>query len=66
VVHGRSCLVLAAARGLYHVHCTGAICLLIDATVVVGGGLLVVLLAPLLSGFGVLLSTVGGDAAPSI
>jgi hypothetical protein len=65
VVHGRSCLALAATRGLCGMHHTGAICLLIDVVVIVNGGLLVLLLVPLLSNFGTLLSTLDGDVGPS-
>jgi hypothetical protein len=63
VVRGGSCLALAAARGLCGVHCARAICLLVDSTVIVGGGLLVVLLVPLL--FGALLSTLDRNPTPS-
>jgi hypothetical protein len=65
VVCGWLCLVLTAARGLCGMHCAGAICLLVDAAIIIGGGLLVALLVPLLSGFGTLLSTLDGDAAAS-
>jgi hypothetical protein len=56
--------VLATTRSLYNMYHTGAICLLIDAAIIVGG-LLVALLAPLMSGFGAILSTLDGDATLS-
>jgi hypothetical protein len=65
VVRGQSCLALAVACGICGVHRVGAVYLLIDATVVIDGGLLVALLAPLLSGFGALLSTLDSNTAPS-
>jgi hypothetical protein len=51
VVHGQSRLLLAAARDSCDAHHTGATCLLVDAIVITGhgGGLLAVLLAPLLA-----------------
>jgi hypothetical protein len=38
---------------------------LIDSIVIVGGGILVALLVPLLSGLGALLGTLDGDVVPS-
>jgi hypothetical protein len=65
VIRGRSCLALASTHGLYGVHHTGAVCLLIDVAIIVDGGLLVALPAPLLGGFGALLTTMDGNVTPS-
>jgi hypothetical protein len=62
VVFNMSYLALAIACGLCSVIGTGATRLLIDATIDVSCGLLVVLLAPLLASLGCLLSTLDGDA----
>jgi ABC-type uncharacterized transport system YnjBCD ATPase subunit len=62
VVRGPSCLVLAVDRSLRGVFRTGAACLLVDVTIVIGCGLLMVLLAPLLAGLNTLLSALDGDA----
>jgi hypothetical protein len=60
VVCGQSCLTLAAAHGLCSALCTGAACTLVGAIIIVGCGLLVALLVPLLSGLGALLRTLDG------
>jgi hypothetical protein len=62
VVCGRSCLALAAAHGLCGALRARATCSLIDATVIIDCGLLVVLFVPLLAGPGTLLGTLDSDA----
>jgi hypothetical protein len=65
VVCGWSCLAFATTRsrcGMLHAR---AVCLLVDATIVINGGLLVVLLEPLHSSIGALLSTLDSDVSPS-
>jgi hypothetical protein len=62
VVRGQSCLVLAVARNLRGVFRAGAACLLVDVTIVIGCGLLMALLAPLLAGINTLLGALDGDA----
>jgi hypothetical protein len=61
VVCWRSFLALAVARGLHSVFRAGTAYLLIDATVVVGCGLLTTLFAPLLAGLNALLGAVDGN-----
>jgi hypothetical protein len=58
VVHVWSCLALAVARSVFG---AGTACLLVDATVIVGCGLLTVLFAPLLAGLNTLLNALDGD-----
>jgi hypothetical protein len=53
--------VLAISRDLRDMFCTGAACLLIDATVIIGCGLLMVLFVPLLAGLNALLNALDGD-----
>jgi hypothetical protein len=61
VVRGRSCLVLAIAHDLRGMFGTSTACLLIDAAIVVGCGLLTALFAPLLAGLNTLLGALDGD-----
>jgi hypothetical protein len=53
--------VLTVARDLHGVFHTDAACLLVDATVVIGCGLLMALFAPLLDGLNAHLSILHGD-----
>jgi hypothetical protein len=62
VVRGRPCLALAIAHSLHDVFHTGAACLLVDVTVVVGCGVLTALFVPLLAGLNALLSALDSDA----
>jgi hypothetical protein len=62
MVCGWSCLAIAVARGLRGVFHAGTACLLVDAAIVVGCGLLTALFAPLLSGLNALLDALDGDA----
>jgi hypothetical protein len=57
VVHGWSCLLLAAVCDSHDAHHDGAACLLVDTTVIVSRvcGLFVTLLTPLLATLGALL-----------
>jgi hypothetical protein len=61
VVRGLSCLALAVANGPRGMFRAGAACLLIDATIVIGCHLLMVLFAPLLGGLNAFLGTLDGD-----
>jgi hypothetical protein len=62
VVLSRSYLAFVVACGLCGIFGTAVARALIDATVDIGCGLLVVLLVPLLASLGALLSTLDGDA----
>jgi hypothetical protein len=61
MVHGRSCLALTIACGLCGVFHAGVACLLVDAVIIVGCGLLTALFAPLLAGLNVLLGALDGN-----
>jgi hypothetical protein len=63
VVRGRPCMALAVACGSRDMHHTGAACLLVVATVIVGSGcgLLKMQLAPLPTTLGTLPGVLEGD-----
>jgi hypothetical protein len=63
VVCGQSIVALAVARGLRGVFRASAASLLVDATIIVGCGLLMALFVPLLDGLNALLGALDGDAS---